>query len=125
MLQRRTPAAALGLRTRPVGDRSLLVLGGIIGLEIAASATSRGCSVTLVDVAPRVVTPELSAALRLGTWSHPGRRGTGVCAGWPAAAQVSVKAIAEGQSEHESAFGAVAMVRLAHEPIPFRVDHGL
>ncbi len=48
------------------------------GIEIFASATSRGCRVTLVDVAPRVVTPGLSAALWLGTWSHPGLRGTGV-----------------------------------------------
>jgi 3-phenylpropionate/trans-cinnamate dioxygenase ferredoxin reductase subunit len=51
------------------GGRHLLVVGGgFIGLEVAASAVSLGCRVTVVDVAPRVlsriVPPPLATLLQ-------------------------------------------------------------
>ncbi len=57
---------ALALRARLVGGAHLVVIGGgFIGLEIAASAITRGCRVTLVEAAPRILmrgVPEAIAA---------------------------------------------------------------
>ncbi len=49
------------------GARVVIVGGGFIGLEVAASARQAGCTVTLLEAGPRlagrVVSPRLSAAL--------------------------------------------------------------
>jgi 3-phenylpropionate/trans-cinnamate dioxygenase ferredoxin reductase component len=47
---------ALRLRSklRP-GSQLVVIGGGFIGLELAASAVARGCAVTLVEVAPRIL----------------------------------------------------------------------
>lgn len=56
VLYLRTFADALGLRARlRPGSRLVLIGGGFIGLEIAASAIARGCSVTLIEMAPRIL----------------------------------------------------------------------
>ena len=47
-------AAALAQRLTP-GQRLLVVGGGFIGLEVAASARKLGCEVTLVEGAPRLM----------------------------------------------------------------------
>ena len=47
-------AAALATRLAP-GQRLLVVGGGFIGLEVAASARKLGCEVTLVEGAPRLM----------------------------------------------------------------------
>ncbi len=49
-----TDALALRTRLRP-GAHLAVIGGGFIGLEIAASATVRGCRVTLVEAAPRIL----------------------------------------------------------------------
>jgi 3-phenylpropionate/trans-cinnamate dioxygenase ferredoxin reductase component len=59
-------ADALALRKRLAAGRRLIVIGGgLIGLEVAAAAVARGCAVTVVEVADRVmarvVGPEISA----------------------------------------------------------------
>lgn len=57
-------AAALGARLVP-DARIVLIGGGFIGLEVAASARLRGCRVTVLDAAPRVLgraVPETIAA---------------------------------------------------------------
>ncbi|WP_412023070.1 NAD(P)/FAD-dependent oxidoreductase [Burkholderia cepacia] len=57
-------AAALGPRLVP-GARIVLIGGGFIGLEVAASARLRGCCVTVLDAAPRLLgraVPETIAA---------------------------------------------------------------
>lgn len=52
----RTEAEALALRERLGHSRTLLVVGaGLIGLEVAASATELGLKVTVVEVAPRIL----------------------------------------------------------------------
>jgi NADPH-dependent 2,4-dienoyl-CoA reductase/sulfur reductase-like enzyme len=52
----RTEAEALGLRERLAQSRTLLVVGaGLIGLEVAASATALGLKVTVIEVAPRIL----------------------------------------------------------------------
>lgn len=56
VLYLRTFADALGLRDRlRPGCRLVVIGGGFIGLEIAASAVARGCGVTLVETAPRIL----------------------------------------------------------------------
>lgn len=47
-------AAALGARLVP-DARIALIGGGFIGLEVAASARARGCRVTVLDAAPRLL----------------------------------------------------------------------
>ncbi|TGN96652.1 NAD(P)/FAD-dependent oxidoreductase [Burkholderia sp. USMB20] len=47
-------AAALGARLVP-DARVVLIGGGFIGLEVAASARLRGCRVTVLDAAPRLL----------------------------------------------------------------------
>ncbi|AWU99251.1 pyridine nucleotide-disulfide oxidoreductase [Burkholderia sp. JP2-270] len=57
-------AAAVGARLVP-GARIVLIGGGFIGLEVAASARLRGCRVTVLDAAPRLLgraVPESIAA---------------------------------------------------------------
>ncbi len=51
-------------------DKNIVVIGGgVIGLEVAASARIRGCAVSVIEAAPRlmarVVTPDISAFLEL------------------------------------------------------------
>jgi 3-phenylpropionate/trans-cinnamate dioxygenase ferredoxin reductase subunit len=56
MLYLRTWADALALRSRlKPGSRLAIIGGGFIGLEIAASAVERGCAVTVVEAAPRIM----------------------------------------------------------------------
>ena len=67
-LMLRTFEDALTLRGRfSVGARVVIVGGGFIGLELAASACARGCEVQVVEAAPRVlqraIPPEISAVV--------------------------------------------------------------
>ena len=56
VLYLRTFDDARALRARLVpGIRLVVIGGGFIGLEIAASALARGCSVTVVEMAPRIL----------------------------------------------------------------------
>lgn len=64
----RTLQDALELRERlSPGQRIVLIGGGVIGMEVAASAVLRGCEVTVVELAPRIMAralcPEISAHL--------------------------------------------------------------
>lgn len=64
VLYLRTFADALAMRERlRPGCRLAVVGGGFIGLEIAASAISRGCSVTLIEMAPRILMRGVPAAV--------------------------------------------------------------
>ncbi len=56
LLYLRTFADALALRAHLEPGRRLAVIGGgFIGMEIAASAAQRGCTVTVIEAAPRVL----------------------------------------------------------------------
>ncbi|HEX3982329.1 MAG TPA: FAD-dependent oxidoreductase [Acidisoma sp.] len=56
VLYLRTFADALALRGSLAGGGRLVVIGGgFIGLEVAASAHERGCTVTVVEMAPRIL----------------------------------------------------------------------
>lgn len=56
VLSLRTFADALALRSKlHTGKHVVIIGGGFIGLEVAASAIQRGCLVTLVEVAPRIL----------------------------------------------------------------------
>ena len=55
-------AVSLRRRLRP-GQRIVLLGGGVIGMEVAASAALRECAVTVVELAPRIMARALPAAL--------------------------------------------------------------
>jgi 3-phenylpropionate/trans-cinnamate dioxygenase ferredoxin reductase component len=56
VLYLRTFTDALAMRARLApGIRLVIIGGGFIGLEIAASALERGCLVTVVEMAPRIL----------------------------------------------------------------------
>ncbi|MBK5482708.1 FAD-dependent oxidoreductase [Peribacillus sp. TH16] len=57
LLYLRTFADAIKIRTQLEPGKHVAVIGGgFIGLEVAASAIKRGCSVTLVEAGPRILT---------------------------------------------------------------------
>jgi Uncharacterized NAD(FAD)-dependent dehydrogenases len=52
----RTFPDALAIRSRLLPGKRLVVIGGgFIGLEVAASAVNRGCDVTVLEVGPRIL----------------------------------------------------------------------
>jgi 3-phenylpropionate/trans-cinnamate dioxygenase ferredoxin reductase subunit len=56
LLYLRTFADAVHLRSRLApGKRVAIIGGGFIGLEVAATAIERGCSVIVIEVAPRIL----------------------------------------------------------------------
>ena len=55
-------AALLRGQLRP-GKRIVLLGGGVIGMEVAASARQRGCDVTVVELAPRIMARALIPAV--------------------------------------------------------------
>jgi 3-phenylpropionate/trans-cinnamate dioxygenase ferredoxin reductase subunit len=60
----RTFAEALQLRGHLRPDRHILIVGGgFIGLEVAASAREAGCAVTIIEVAPRILSRGVPAEL--------------------------------------------------------------
>jgi 3-phenylpropionate/trans-cinnamate dioxygenase ferredoxin reductase subunit len=64
LLYLRNFSDALALRTRlRQGIRLVVIGGGFIGLEVAASALARGCSVTVVEMAPRILGRAVPAAV--------------------------------------------------------------
>lgn len=57
MLYLRTFSDALSLRSRlQPGTHVAVIGGGFIGLEAAASAVERGCTVSLIELGPRILT---------------------------------------------------------------------
>lgn len=55
---------ALALRSRLVpGSRVVMIGGGFIGLELTASARMRGCDVTVIEMAPRLLARAVPAEL--------------------------------------------------------------
>jgi 3-phenylpropionate/trans-cinnamate dioxygenase ferredoxin reductase subunit len=60
----RTFADALALRARlPSGARIVMIGGGVIGLEVTASARVRGAEVTLIEAAPRLLSRGVPAEI--------------------------------------------------------------
>lgn len=52
----RTYADALAIRQKLIpGNHVAVIGGGFIGLEVASSAVTKGCKVTLIEVAPRIL----------------------------------------------------------------------
>jgi len=62
-------AEQLGGRLRP-GTRLVVVGGGLIGLEVAASALSLGCAVTVVETGPRVMMRAVPEEIALRVFAH-------------------------------------------------------
>jgi len=64
LLYLRSFADAVALRARlRAGSHIAIIGGGFIGLEVAASATARGCRVTVIEVAPRCLMRGVPAAI--------------------------------------------------------------
>ncbi|VWB52064.1 NAD(P)/FAD-dependent oxidoreductase [Burkholderia metallica] len=70
-------AAVLGTRLVP-DTRVVLIGGGFIGLEVAASARQRGCRVTVLDAAPRLLGRAVPEAIAARVHALHERRGVAV-----------------------------------------------
>ena len=125
-------AEALAGRLRP-GARIVVIGGGFIGLEVAASAVARGCSVTVVELGPRLLmraVPEEIAALIAGRHREAGvaiRCGASL-AGFEGEGRVSAARLGSGEAIPCDAaligVGAEPNVELA-EAAGLAVDDGI
>jgi 3-phenylpropionate/trans-cinnamate dioxygenase ferredoxin reductase component len=115
VLYLRTFADALGLRSRLRPECRLVVIGGgFIGLEIAASARSRGCSVTLVEMAPRILMRGVPGQVAVRVAERHRRGGVALRTG------VGIKKI----DREADGIGAVPETRLA-EAAGLAVENGI
>lgn len=73
-------ALALRDRLRP-GCRIVIVGGGFIGLELAASAVARGCKVSLVEMAPRILMRGVPAEVAARVAERHAAAGIELCCG--------------------------------------------
>ncbi|MEY8877367.1 MAG: NAD(P)/FAD-dependent oxidoreductase [Leptothrix sp. (in: b-proteobacteria)] len=76
-LRTQADAIALAPRLQP-GARIALIGGGFIGLEVAASACARGCRVTLIEGAPRLMGRAVPASIAERVLALHRRRGVDV-----------------------------------------------
>ena len=80
----RTLADANALAPRlAAGARVAVIGGGFIGLEVAASARTRGCAVRVLEAAPRLLGRAVPEAIAARVRSLHEARGIGVCTGIP------------------------------------------
>lgn len=78
----RTLADALELRAHLTAGRNVvLVGGGVIGMEVAASAIKRGCNVTVIEVAPRIMSRALCEAMSAHLTNYHRSKGVDLRAG--------------------------------------------
>jgi 3-phenylpropionate/trans-cinnamate dioxygenase ferredoxin reductase subunit len=70
----------LRARLRP-GARIAIIGGGFIGLELAASARQRGCTVTVIEMAPRLLMRGVPAAIAEAIGERHRREGVEVVMG--------------------------------------------
>ncbi|MCB8882098.1 FAD-dependent oxidoreductase [Acidisoma cellulosilytica] len=71
VLYLRTFGDALALRGQLAhGIRLVVIGGGFIGLEVAASALARGCTVTVVEMAPRILGRAVPAEIAARVATH-------------------------------------------------------
>ncbi|MCI3132231.1 NAD(P)/FAD-dependent oxidoreductase [Phenylobacterium aquaticum] len=106
----RTLDDSLSLHARLADARRVLVIGGgWLGLEIAATARERGCDVTLVEAAPRLcvrsVPPEVSEYLR----QLHRAQGVDVRLGECAAPTVTETAVSLGAEAYDLAVVAIGL----------------
>ncbi|WP_284946990.1 NAD(P)/FAD-dependent oxidoreductase [Acidisoma cladoniae] len=73
-------ALAMRARLQP-GIRLVVIGGGFIGLEIAASAIARGCSVIVVEMAPRILGRAVPAEIAAVVADHHARAGVTLIVG--------------------------------------------
>ncbi len=105
-------ADSLALRERLAAGRRVIVIGGgLIGLEVAAAAAARGCAVTVIEAADRlmarVVGPEISAHLAA---LHRGR-GTEILTGRiPERIEASGRGCRVGCGDGSSCDGDLAVI---------------
>jgi 3-phenylpropionate/trans-cinnamate dioxygenase ferredoxin reductase component len=124
-------------RLRPLlqqGTKVVVVGGGFIGLEVAASAVTRGCIVSVAEFAPRLMgraVPEHVAAIAEARHRELGvtiRLGVGVASIEPLVAHGFVVHLADGTALEAdvvlAGVGSVAETSLA-EQAGLRVDNGI
>lgn len=82
VLYLRTFADALALRRHLAhGIRLVVIGGGFIGLEVAASALERGCAVTVVEMAPRILGRAVPAEIAARVAAHHRAAGISIIEG--------------------------------------------
>src|SRR5437667_8264344 len=75
-------ADSLALRERLAAGRRLIVIGGgLIGLEVAAAAVARGCAVTVIEIADRLMARVAGPAISAHFAQLHQARGTAILTG--------------------------------------------
>lgn len=98
----RTLSDSLKLRAHLTAGRNVvLVGGGVIGMEVAASAIKRGCNVTVIEQAPRIMARALCAAMSAHLASYHRSKGVNLrvgarIVGQTAAPEAAGLALADG-----------------------------
>ncbi len=110
-------ALAMRARLRP-GTKLVVIGGGFIGLEIAASATVRGCAVTLIEAAPRLLMRGVPAEIAAIVGQRHAEAGVAIRLGVGIAAILADRVVLADGSEHEcdavvAGIGAVPETALA------------
>jgi 3-phenylpropionate/trans-cinnamate dioxygenase ferredoxin reductase subunit len=135
LLYLRTFSDALALRERLRGGcRIVIIGGGFIGLEIAASARALGCAVTVVEMAPRILGRAVPALVAARVADHHRAsgitllEGAGLAAITPRGARGADVHLADGRVlEAESVvvgIGAIAETALA-EAAGLAIENGI
>jgi 3-phenylpropionate/trans-cinnamate dioxygenase ferredoxin reductase subunit len=104
------------LRTELVpGRRAVIIGGGYIGLEVAATCREAGLDVTVLEAADRVMNRVVAPVVSAFYQSEHARHGVQVLCGVTVTALVAADALAGTTAAHQAAVGAerVASVRLA------------
>src|SRR5258708_29475448 len=101
----RTEAEARALTARLEHSRSLLVIGGgLIGLEVAASAAELGVKTSVIEIAPRILARACNAELSALIHERHATRGVDL---WIDTAPRVVRELADGRLAVETQRGTI------------------
>ena len=101
----RTEADARALKARLHQSRSLLVIGGgLIGLEVAASAAALGVKTSVIEIAPRILARACNAEIAALIHERHATRGVDLCID---TAPRELRELADGRLAVETHRGAI------------------
>jgi len=112
----RTEADARAVKARLHQSRSLLVIGGgLIGLEVAASAAELGVKTSVIEIAPRILARACNAEISALIHERHATRGVDLCID---TAPRELRELADGRLAVETQRGAITPISSSSAPAP-------